>query len=192
MLKALRDTLIAGLAIFLPIAATMIVLYLSFKWVESLVSPAVSKIAGFYVPGLSLLLLFSIILTLGVLSRFALGRKLLEKLESSLLKIPMLRTIYSATKEAVKVLIEKEAEKIRGVVLIEYPRKGIYAIGFTSGRSIEAACERTGKRLVNVFVPTSPNPTSGLVVLVPEDELIYLDISVEEAMKIIISGGFSE
>ena len=191
MLKTLRDTLLAGLVIFLPLAASIFVLYFTFRWIENLISPAVHKISGFYVPGFSLLFLFLTILILGLLSRFALGRKIIERLEKSFLKVPLLRTIYSATKEAVKVLVEGEAERIRGVVLVEYPRRGIYAIGFTSGKSIKVACEKTGKNLVNVFIPTSPNPTSGLVVLVPEEELIYLDISVEEAMKIVISGGFS-
>jgi uncharacterized membrane protein len=107
-------------------------------------------------------------------------------------RIPIVRTIYTATKEASKAILVSETERIKGVVLVEYPRKGIYAIGFTTGAKIEDSNKKTGKKMINVFIPTSPNPTSGYVILVPEEDLIYLDISVEDALKVIISGGFTK
>jgi len=188
----LRDILLAGTVTFVPLAATVVVMYLTIRWLDEVLAPFFVEVTGVYFPGSSLVALFLIIFALGLLSRVTVGRVVIEEIERAMLRVPLVRTIYGATKEAVKVLVGGEAERIRGVVLVEYPRKGVYALGFTSGKSVNDACAKTGKKLVNVFIPTSPNPTSGLVVLVPEDEVIYLDISVEDAMRIIISGGFSE
>ncbi|AKG90807.1 hypothetical protein GAH_01920 [Geoglobus ahangari] len=190
MLERLRNTFITGLLIFLPLATTVFIIYWAVMAVENLMSPAI-RASPYYFPGMSVLLLVLVILALGAFGTHAIGQKAILKVEQWLKRVPIVRTVYVGVKEALKAVVESDVERLKGVVLVEYPRKGVYAIGFTSGSRIEVAEKSTGKRLVNVFIPTSPNPTSGLVVLVPEDELIYLDISVEEAMKIVISGGFS-
>jgi len=176
----------------IPLATTMYIVYWVFNALDNLMKPEIQKILGFYIPGMSLIALAVLVFLLGLFGRLAVGRKLIEFIESKLMKIPVLRTVYSATKEASKAILVSETEKIKGVVLVEYPRKGLYALGFTTGGIIPDACVKTNKKLVNVFIPTSPNPTSGLVVLVPEDELIYLDMNVEDALRVVISGGFTK
>ena len=190
-LMEIRNTFLTGLMILIPLATTAYIVYWTFTTLDNFLRPEVSKFFGFYIPGMSILTLTAVIFLLGVFGRMAVGRKLIEFVESKLMKIPVLRTVYSATKEASKAILVSETERIKGVVLVEYPRKGVYAIGFTTGGEIPNACEKTGKRLLNVFIPTSPNPTSGLVVLVPEEEVIYLDMSVEDALRVVISGGFT-
>ena len=190
MFDRLKSAFITGLLIFIPLATTIFIVYWSLTTVEGFLRPVFYK-TPYYFPGFSLVILFVTILVLGFAGTHAIGQKLILKMENSLKKIPLIRTVYSGVREAIRALITTDFERLRGVVLLEYPRKGVYAIGFTSGSRIDEACKITGRKLVNVFIPTSPNPTSGLVILVPEDELIYLDINVEDAMKIIISGGFS-
>lgn len=191
-MSALRNILLTGLLIFIPISATIFITYWTFTYIDNLIKPIVVRAIGFYFPGLSWIFLIGIIFILGIIGRFTIGNRVVNSIENLMRKIPVVRTIYTATKEASKAILVSETERIKGVVLVEYPRKGIYAIGFTTGAEIKEANEKTGKKTVNVFIPTSPNPTSGYVVLVPEEELIYLDISVEDALKVIISGGFTK
>ncbi len=192
MISTIRNIFLTGLLILIPISATIFVIYWMFATIDDLLKPFLHKVIGFHFPGLSWIFLIILIFLVGALGRFAIGNKLIEAVENFMRRIPIVRTIYSAVKEASKAILISETEKIKGVVLVEYPRKGVYAIGFTTGARIEEAEQKIGKKFVNVFIPTSPNPTSGLVILVPEEELIYLDISVEEALKVIISGGFTK
>jgi uncharacterized membrane protein len=191
-MSKLRSIFLTGLLIFIPISATLYIVYWTFSYIDNLLKPFLQKAIGFYFPGLSWIFLLALIFALGFFGRFAVGNKLIEMVERFMRRIPIVRTIYAATKEASKAILVSETEKIKGVVLIEYPRKGIYAIGFTTGAEINEAKLKTGKNLINIFIPTSPNPTSGLVLLVPEEELTYLDLTVEEALKVIISGGFTK
>jgi len=190
MVSTLRNIFFTGLLVFIPISATIFIIYWTFTYIDNLVKPLVLKSLGFYYPGMSWLFLISLILVLGVIGRFAIGNKLVDSVENMMKKIPVVRTIYTATKEASKAILVSETERIKGVVLVEYPPKGIYAIGFTTGSDIKESNKTIGKKTVNVFIPTSPNPTSGYVILVPEEDVKYLDITVEDALKIIISGGF--
>jgi uncharacterized membrane protein len=187
----LKNIFITGLLIFLPISATLFIIFWVFRYIEEFLQPYLSQ-SGYYIPGMGWLFIILIIFFLGLLGRFTIGNRLIELVESQLRKIPIIRTIYIGVKEATKAILVSETEKLKGVVLIEYPRKGIYTLGFTTGAVIQEAREKTGKNLVNVFVPTSPNPTSGLVILVPEEEIIYLKLRVEDALKVIISGGFTK
>jgi uncharacterized membrane protein len=189
--REIKNTFITGLLIFIPISATLFIIFWVFRYIEDFLHPYLSQY-GHYYPGMGWLLIIGIIFALGVLGRFTLGNKLIEFTENQLRKIPIIRTIYIGVKEATKAILVSETERLKGVVLIEYPRKGIYTLGFTTGAIIEEAREKTGKDLINVFVPTSPNPTSGFVILVPEEEVIYLKLKVEDALKVIISGGFTK
>ena len=188
MLEKIRNVFVTGLLIFIPLAAVILLIYWVVTYLDSLLKPLLSN--THYFPGFGLLVLLALIFITGVIGRLTVGQRVINKFENFLRNIPVLRTIYIGVKEALKALLESKTE-LKGVVLVEYPRRGIYSLGFTTGGKVEEAEEKTGKRLINVFVPTSPNPTSGFVILVPEDEVIYLDMSVEEAMKVIISGGFS-
>ncbi|RLI85085.1 MAG: hypothetical protein DRO98_07585 [Archaeoglobales archaeon] len=189
---SLRNIFLTGLIILIPLLATVYIIYWTFTFVDNLLKPILIKLIGFYFPGLSWLFLIFLIFLTGLFGRFAIGNRIISATENFMRRIPVVRTIYSAAKEASKAIFASETEKIKGVVLIEYPRKGIYAIGFTTGAEVREVNERVGRKLVNVFIPTAPNPTSGFVLLVPEEELIYLDMKVEDALKVIISGGFSK
>lgn len=189
--KEIKNIFITGLLIFIPISATLFIIFWVFKYIEDFLQPYLSQ-SGHYYPGMGWLLIIVIIFILGILGRFTIGNRLIEFTENQLRKIPVIRTIYIGVKEATKAILVSETEKLKGVVLIEYPRKGIYTLGFTTGATIEEGREKTGKKLINVFVPTSPNPTSGFVILVPEEEVIYLKLKVEDALKVIISGGFTK
>lgn len=189
-MEQLKKIFITGLIIFIPITATALLIYWSLSFLEELLKPFSSK-SPYYFPGMSIVILAAVIFTLGFIGTRTFGQRMIDSAEKWIKKVPLVRTIYVGTKEAIRTLLQSDVERLKGVVLVEYPRKGFYAIGFTTGSRIENACSKTGKNLINVFIPTSPNPTSGLVVLVPEEELIYLNISVEDAMKVIISGGFS-
>ncbi|MBO8183661.1 MAG: DUF502 domain-containing protein [Archaeoglobus sp.] len=189
--KEVKNVFITGLLIFIPISATLFIIFWVFRYIEDFLQPYLAQ-SGHYYPGMGWVLIIGIIFALGVLGRFTIGNRLIEFTENQLRKIPIIRTIYIGVKEATKAILVSETEKLKGVVLIEYPRKGIYTLGFTTGSTIEEAREKTGKNLINVFVPTSPNPTSGFVILVPEEEVIYLKIKVEDALKVIISGGFTK
>jgi uncharacterized membrane protein len=191
-MSKLRSIFLTGLLIFIPISATIFIIYWTFNYIDNLIKPFLIKAIGFYFPGLSWLFLISIIFILGLIGKFTIGNRVVVSVENLMKRIPIVRTIYTATKEASKAILVSETERIKGVVLVEYPRKGIYAIGFTTGAKIEDSNKKTGKKMINVFIPTSPNPTSGYVILVPEEDLIYLDISVEDALKVIISGGFTK
>jgi uncharacterized membrane protein len=188
--REVKNTFITGLLIFIPISATLFIIFWVFRYIEEFLQPYLTQ-SGHYYPGMGWLLIIAIIFLLGILGRFTLGNRLIEFTESQLRKIPIIRTIYIGVKEATKAILVSETEKLKGVVLIQYPRKGVYTLGFTTGAVIEEAREVTGKNLINVFVPTSPNPTSGFVILVPEEEVIYLKLRVEDALKVVISGGFT-
>ncbi len=190
-MSALRSIFLTGLLIFIPISATIFIVYWTFNYIDDLIKPLVVKGLGFYFPGLSWLLLIALIFILGIIGRFTLGNKIVASVENMMQRIPFVRTVYTATKEASKAILVSETEKIKGVVLVEFPRKGVYALGFTTGAEVFGIDKMIGKKTVNVFVPTSPNPTSGYVLLVPEEDLIYLDMAIEDAIKVIISGGFT-
>jgi uncharacterized membrane protein len=128
---------------------------------------------------------------IGWLSLSFIGRKLLEILNNILKRIPILRTIYSALSQMTETFTKDESGR-KNVVLIEYPRKGMWAVGFATKDNTGEIASKTKKNLVNVFVPTTPNPTSGFLLMFPKEELIYLDMSFEEASKFIVSAGTSD
>ncbi|AGK60503.1 hypothetical protein Asulf_00476 [Archaeoglobus sulfaticallidus PM70-1] len=191
MKKEIKNIFVTGLLIFVPISATLFLIFWVFKYIEDFLYPYLAK-SGHYIPGMGWLVVVLTIFLFGLLGRFTLGNRILGYAETQVRRIPIIRTIYVGVKEATKAILVSEAERLKGVVLIEYPRKGVYTLGFTTGSVIEDAIEKTGKKLINVFVPTSPNPTSGFVILVPEEEVIYLDVKVEDALKVVISGGFTQ
>ena len=140
--------------------------------------------------GLEIILSVIIITVIGALSLSFLGKKILQIFNDILKKIPILRTIYTTIGQMTETLAPKQNDS-KNVVLIEYPRKGVWAVGFVTKKNEGEITEKLQKKLVNVFVPTTPNPTSGFLLMFPEDEVIYLDMSFEEASKFIVSAGTS-
>jgi uncharacterized membrane protein len=143
----------------------------------------------YYIPGLGIVTLFLFILLAGVLATNILGKKIVELWEYFLKRVPVVRNIYSVFKSVVDTVSLQGKENFRRVVLIEFPRKGQYSLAFVTGVTPGEIQEVTQQNVVNVYVPTTPNPTSGYLLLVPEEDIIPLSMSVEDGMKMIISGG---
>ena len=199
--RSLRRNFLAGLIVTIPFGLTIFILFKLGKWIIGLVSAAPAK---FLIKPLSELppLLFQvatfatgiagtilIVLIVGAIARNYIGRKLLGFGEGLISKIPFARTIYTATKQIIETLfVSTEFKGISRVVMFEYPRKGIYSIGFVTG--VLQGTE-SGKRLLGIFLPTAFNPIGGYYIMIPEDEVKELSISVEDAFRIIVSGGLA-
>lgn len=191
----LKNYFLTGLLVVVPIALTFLVV----RWIVTFMDHYLTgvlppdwqpdKLFGVWVPGLGLLATLLLILLVGVLTANIFGRKLVHFYERLLDKIPFVKGIYSLFKQVADTVISRDRGAFRKVVLIEYPRRDIWAVAFVTGISEGEVQDVTSKRLVNIFVPTTPNPTSGFYILVPEDDMIELSMTVEEAFKLIISGG---
>ncbi len=194
MKEFLKRNFWAGILVLVPISLTIYVIVIIFRAVDRILAYLPTKYnpqtyLPFPVPGLGLIFAFLIIMLVGFIARNYIGSKIIELWEGLVNKIPFIRSIYVATKHLIETIFLKTDQNFKRVVLVEYPRKGVYALAFTTGMSKGEIQNKTHKNVVNVFVPTTPNPTSGFYLLVPEEELIFLDMNVEDAFKLIISGG---
>jgi uncharacterized membrane protein len=144
---------------------------------------------GFYVPGTGIILFLLLLFLIGFFMKHFFGAKLFPFFEKLFLKIPFVKMIYPAAKQIINFLVFRDWRSFQSVVLIEYPRKGIYSVGFVTNKGFKRAEEKLGKELVNVFVPNSPGPLTGYVMMIPRRDLIFLDISIEEGLRLVVSGG---
>ena len=187
---SIRNNFIAGIVVLIPIGITLY-LTLFFIKISSKILPKEinpNHYLPYNIPGLEILISIIIITLIGWISLSFLGKKLFDLFESILNKIPILRTIYSAVGQLIETFTKTKTDK-KNVVLIEYPRKGVWAVGFATKENTGEIKKKTGQELINVFVPTTPNPTSGFLLMFPKNEVIYLDLSFEEASKFIVSAG---
>ena len=190
----LRRYLVAGLLIWLPVGVTILVFKVLLDLMDELLFliPAAYRpetLLGFRIPGLGAILAFIVLLTTGVLAANLFGRRLVLWYESLLNRIPFVRTIYSSVKNFTEVVFSDSGSSFKKVLLIEYPRKGLYSIAFQTSEDLAEVQARTERTVVTAFIPTTPNPTSGFIVFVPREDVIELTMSVEEALKMIISLG---
>ncbi len=192
LIARLRNYFFTGVVVLIPLGFTLyltiFLISISSKLVPKDINP--NSYLPFSIPGLEILLSIIFITLIGGLSLSFIGKKFLQLINDILKKIPFLRTIYSAIAQMTETFTQKNKNK-KNVVLIEYPRKGSWAVGFATKDNKGEINKKTKKKLVNVFVPTTPNPTSGFLLMLPKDELIYLDMSFEEASKFIVSAGTS-
>ena len=192
-LSRLRNYFIAGIVVLIPfgitIYITLFIISISSKILPKEINP--NHYLPYNIPGLEIIISLFLITFIGWLSLSFLGKKLLDLFNRILKKIPILRTIYSAIGQMTETFTKNDNSK-KNVVLIEYPRKGCWAVGFATKDNSGEISSKTNKKLVNVFVPTTPNPTSGFLIMFPKDEMIYLDMSFEEASKFIVSAGTSD
>ncbi len=187
---SIRNNFIAGIVVLIPIGITLY-LTLFFIKISSKILPKEinpNYYLPYNIPGLEILISVIIITLIGWISLSFLGKKLFDLFENILNKIPILRTIYSAVGQLIETFAKTKTNK-KNVVLIEYPRKGVWAVAFATRENTGEINKKTGQELINVFVPTTPNPTSGFLLMFPKNEVIYLDISFEEASKFIVSAG---
>ena len=188
----LRNAFIAGIVVLVPIGftlyLTLFLIKISSKLIPNEINP--NNYLPFSIPGLEILLSVIFITIVGGISLSFFGKKILNLINDLFKRIPILRTIYSAIGQMTESFTNKSDNK-KSVVLIEYPKKGSWAVGFATKENKGEISKKTNKELINVFVPTTPNPTSGFLLMFPKDEVIFLDMTFEEASKFIVSAGTS-
>ena len=193
VITRLRNNFIAGVVVLIPIGITvyltLFIIKISSKILPKELNP--NHYLPYNIPGVEIIISIILITFIGWLSLSIIGKKLLEIFNNILKKIPILRTIYSAFEQMLD-MFTKSDKKTKNVVLVEYPRKGSWAVGFATKENKSEISHKSKQNLVNVFVPTTPNPTSGFLLMFPKEEVIYLDMSFEEASRFIVSAGSSE
>ena len=186
----LRNYFITGVVVLIPIGFTLylskVLIGLSSKILPENINP--NRYLPYEIPGIEILISLIFITIDGGLSLSFLGKRILKLIDDLFKRIPFLRTIYSAIVQMTETFSKKDNDK-KSVVLIEYPRKGVWAVGFATKENTGEIKKKAGKELINVFVPTTPNPTSGFLLMFPKEEVIYLDLTFEEASKFIVSAG---
>ncbi|MCE0723811.1 MULTISPECIES: DUF502 domain-containing protein [Legionella] len=191
---SLRSYLLAGLVVWLPILITIGVLRFIIDLLDNTVAliPKAyqpEQLIGHYIPGIGVILSLIILLVTGVIATNYLGQRLVGWGESVLSRIPLVRSIYKTVKQVINAVLSTNSEAFRKVVLIEYPRKGLWTIAFQTGTANTAINNKTKEEMISVFIPTTPNPTSGFLIMLPRNDVIELDMSIDEALKFIISLG---
>ncbi len=189
---SLKRYFLTGLLVITPIWGTILILKTLFVTVDSILGTALADLVlpDYYFPGLGIMALVLLILMTGILATNFFGRRLVSRWEEFLDRVPIVRGIYATLKSMMDILSFKQREKYDKVVMIQFPKNGNYCLAFVTGETREEIQSLAPEPLVHVFVPTSPNPTSGYFLLVPETEVVPVEMSVEEAMKLIVSGGF--
>ena len=193
LFSTIRNNFIAGIVVLIPIGITLY-LTLFFIKISSKILPKEinpNHYLPYNIPGLEIFISIILITFVGWISLSFIGKKLFDLFENFLNKIPILRTIYSAVGQLTETFAKSKGDK-KSVVLVEYPRKGVWAVGFATKENTQIMKEKIGDDIVNVFLPTTPNPTSGFLLMFPKKDVIFLDISFEQASKFIVSAGSTD
>ena len=194
MMKRLRRYLVAGILVWLPLGVTIVII----RFLVGLMDKSLVLLPdqyrpeawlGFAIPGLGVILTVALLLVTGVLTANIVGRTFVGGWESLLDRIPVARSIYSAAKNFTEIVFSDSGKAFKKVLLVEYPRKGIYTLTFQTATDIGEIQARTGEEVVCCFVPTTPNPTSGFIIIVPKKDVVELDMEIDEAVKLVMSLG---
>ena len=193
-MKRLRRYLVAGLLIWAPLAVTYFLLRFAVNLMDKTLAVLPrqyqpEELLGFHIPGLGVILTFVVLVLTGMLAANFVGRYVVGGWESLLDRIPIVRTIYGGAKNFAEIVFSDSNDSFKKVLLIEYPRKGIYSLAFQTSSELGEVQSRTGEDVVCCFVPTTPNPTSGFVIMLPRRDVRVLDMEIDEALKMIISLG---
>lgn len=186
--KIINKYFISGVLVVVPIILTYIVLKFLFETLDGILQPLINKLLGYYIPGLGLFTTLLLIILAGILTRNFFGAKIYKIGDKILVRVPIIRPIYSAAKQLLNAIAEPSISSFKETALVEYPRKGIYALGFISNR-LKLESDKSDNNYVSVFIPSTPTPISGMVILVPENEIILLKMTVEDGIKFLVSGG---
>jgi len=192
--KSLRRYLLAGLVVWLPILATYVVLRFIVELLDQTIALLPSayqpeQLIGMHLPGLGVILSLVLLVVTGIIATNFIGQRLVKWGELILSRIPLVRSIYNASKQVISTLFASDSQAFRKVILVEYPRKGLWSLAFQTGVAIDEARLQTYEEMITIFVPTTPNPTSGFIMMVPKKEAVELKMSVDEALKFIVSLG---
>ena len=193
-MKRIRRYLVAGILVWAPLAVTYLLLRFAVNVMDRtlLLLPSQyrpDEVLGFHVPGLGVILAVFVLLLTGLLAANFVGRAFVGGWEALLDRIPVVRAIYSGAKNFAEIVFSDSSQSFKKVLLIQYPREGLYSLAFQTATELGEVQERTGEEVVSCFVPTTPNPTSGFIIIVPKKDIIELDMEVDEALKMIISLG---
>ncbi len=188
-IRSLRRYFFTGLIVILPAAISVFVLWRLFFALDHVLGRYVEHYLGRPIPGVGLVALIALIIAIGAIASNFIGRALIRWGERLVARIPVMRWIYRTTKQLFSTLFQERSTSFRKVVLVDFPYKGIYALAFQTADSGGAIEDTVGKKLVTIYLPTTPNPTSGYFLLVPEDDVIPLEMSVNEGLKLVISAG---
>lgn len=193
-MKKLRRIIIAGLLVWLPLGITIFIIKIlldllgkTYLLIPEGLRP--ENLFGMTIPGFEIIMAIIILFSTGLVAANYLGKTLVEIWEKFLDKIPLVRSIYTPLKKFAELILSDQTQSFSKVLLIQYPRKGLYSLCFQTSKDVGEIQEKSGEDVVCVFIPTTPNPTSGYIILIPKDEVIELDMSVEDALKMIISLG---
>ena len=195
LVPRIRRYFLAGFLVTAPVGITVLIAWWVINFIDEWVTPFIptkynpETYLPFSLPGLGLLILFMVLTLIGALTAGLIGRWVVRTGERILNRMPVVRSVYSAIKQIFETILAQQSNAFREAVLIEYPRRGIWAIGFITGTTKGEVQNLTLEETVNIFLPTTPNPTSGFLLFVPREEVVPLDMSVEEAVKMVISGG---
>ncbi len=184
-----KSTFITGVLLILPLALSIWIALIIFNKIDKILRPLIIKIIGYRIPGLGFILTFLIVLLIGIIGTNLIGKKLFSKFDKFMLKIPLISSFYGTTRQVINAFELSKKLPFKQVALIEYPRKGIFVIAFIMQEQTGEIQELTPQRLISVFVPTTPNPTTGWLTFLPAEEIIPIKMSVEDALKLVISGG---
>lgn len=190
----LRRVLIAGLLVWVPLGVTVLVVRMLVRWLDGSVAllPEAYRpenLIGFAIPGLGVVISFLVVLVTGMIVANIFGRQLIRGWERLLSRIPLVRSVYSGVKQLAETMFTDTGSSFRKVLLVEWPRRGLWTIAFLTGTDAGEAQKRTGHDVVNIYVPTTPNPTGGYFVMVPREDVIELNMSVDEGLKMLMSMG---
>jgi len=188
-MRRLRRYLLTGLAVVLPTALTAYVLWFLFVKLDAILGTFIRKKAGMTIPGIGLAAVIIIVFGAGALATNLIGRKMIRGSQRVLEAIPLFNKVYVAIRQISDAFLNDQSTVFRRVALIEFPRPGLYSICFVTSEDAVGLGKKIGKKTLNVFLPTTPNPTTGFMLVVPASDLIPLDLTVEEGLKMVISGG---
>jgi uncharacterized membrane protein len=191
----LRKNVLAGILVVAPVALTFYIVMMMVRWVDAavgaLLPAAYQQQFDFYyhIPGMGLVMAFVFLVVIGAIARSVLGQLVVRMGESILAHIPIMRGLYGALKQIFQTVLTNKSDAFRKVVLVEFPRRDAWTLGFVTGPTAGEAQEKIKDTTVNVFVPTTPNPTSGFLLMVPQRDVVPLDMTVEQGIKMVVSGG---
>ena len=195
IMRHIRAYFFAGVLVTAPIAITFYLAWLIINWIDGKITPLIPAAYNpetylpFGIPGLGLIIAFVLLTLIGAMAAGAIGRIWIRTSERLLARMPVIRSVYSATKQIFETVLRQQSNAFRQVVLFEYPRRGSWALGFITGKTLGEVQNQTADEVVNVFLPTTPNPTSGYLLFIPRKDLVVLSMTVEEGIKMVVSGG---
>jgi uncharacterized membrane protein len=185
----IRRLLVTGLLATGPLAVTAYMLWVVLAWLDGILQPLFMRFLHVHIPGLGFVALLVLVLLTGLFASHFVGERIVRGMSARLERLPLWSPVYRAVREVSEVLLSERSASFRRVAALEYPRTGLYVLVFVTSDGPSPLDAKLGRPMVNVFLPSTPNPTTGFFIMVPREQLLYLDLTVEQAVKLILSGG---